>query len=101
MAAARDNAQRCFVAQAGAASPGEHFLPARGLRKVLTLRYSRLPLADVDIPCLAEIIERPHSGYRLASWQGTVPDDLAQTFADSRRAVDDMPTGTTRTSAAS
>ncbi|MFB6962238.1 GNAT family N-acetyltransferase [Streptomyces sp. NPDC056309] len=91
VAAARDNTRRCVVAQAGAGSPGDHFLPARGFRKVLTLRYSRLPLADVDIPSLAEIIERPHSGYRLASWQGAVPDDLAQTFADSRRAMDDMP----------
>ncbi|WP_405827006.1 GNAT family N-acetyltransferase [Streptomyces sp. NBC_00105] len=91
VAAARDNTRRCVVAQAGAGSPGDHFLPARGFRKVLTLRYSRLPLADVDIPSLAEITERPHSGYRLASWQGTVPDDLAQTFADSRRAMDDMP----------
>ncbi|MGW3513603.1 GNAT family N-acetyltransferase [Streptomyces sp. NPDC000994] len=91
VAAARDNNRRCVVAQAGAGSPGDHFLPARGFRKVLTLRYSRLPLADVDIPSLAEIIERPHSGYRLASWQGAVPDDLAQTFADSRRAMDDMP----------
>lgn len=45
----------------------------------------------MDVPSLAEIIERPHSGYRLASWQGTVPDDLAPTFADSRRAMDDMP----------
>ncbi|MFF4794515.1 GNAT family N-acetyltransferase [Streptomyces sp. NPDC001276] len=91
VAAARDNTRRCVVAQAGAGSPGDHFLPARGFRKVLTLRYSRLSLADVDIPSLAEIIERPHSGYRLASWQGAVPDDLAQTFADSRRAMDDMP----------
>ncbi|MFB6961149.1 GNAT family N-acetyltransferase [Streptomyces sp. NPDC056309] len=91
VAAARDNTRRCVVAQAGAGSPGDHFLPARGFRKVLTLRYSRLPLADVDIPSLAEIIERPHSGYRLESWQGAVPDDLAQTFADSRRAMDDMP----------
>ncbi|MFJ6498634.1 GNAT family N-acetyltransferase [Streptomyces virginiae] len=91
VAAARANNRRCVVAQAGAGSPGDHFLPARGFRRVLTLRYSRLPLAEVDIPCLAEIIERPHAGYRLAAWQGTVPDDLAQTFADSRRAMDDMP----------
>ncbi|MFE1898185.1 GNAT family N-acetyltransferase [Streptomyces yangpuensis] len=91
VSAARDNTRRCVVAQAGAGSPGDRFLPARGFRKVLTLTYSRLPLADADLPFLAEIIERPPSGYRLASWQGTVPDDLARTFADSRRAMDDMP----------
>ncbi|GGV94946.1 hypothetical protein GCM10015535_61320 [Streptomyces gelaticus] len=30
-------------------------------------------------------------GYRLTSWEGTVPDELAPTFAASRRAMDDMP----------
>ncbi|MFD0891728.1 GNAT family N-acetyltransferase, partial [Streptosporangium algeriense] len=30
-------------------------------------------------------------GYRLFSWDGTVPDDLADTFTASRRAMDDMP----------
>ncbi|MFF4491769.1 GNAT family N-acetyltransferase [Streptomyces sp. NPDC001544] len=89
--AARDHARRCVIAQAEAASPGDHFLAARGFRKVLTLRYARLALPDVDTSLLAEIIERPHPGYRLASWRGTVPDDLAETFAASRRAMDDMP----------
>ncbi|MFE2531365.1 GNAT family N-acetyltransferase [Streptomyces sp. NPDC059371] len=91
VAAARGNARRCVSAQAQAGSPGDHFLPAHGFRKVLTLRFARLPLADVDVSALAEVIERPHPGYRLASWQGTVPDALAQTFAASRRAMDDMP----------
>ncbi|MFF2326141.1 MULTISPECIES: hypothetical protein [unclassified Streptomyces] len=48
VAAARDNARRCVLAQAETASPGDRFLPARGFRKVLTLRFTRLPLADVD-----------------------------------------------------
>lgn len=91
VAAAQDNARRCVIAQAEAGSPGDHFLAARGFRKVLTLRYSRLPLADVDSTALTKLVERPHPSYRLASWQGTVPDDLAQTFAASRRAMDDMP----------
>ncbi|MFF0853290.1 GNAT family N-acetyltransferase [Streptomyces sp. NPDC003280] len=91
VAAARDDARRCVIAQAQAGSTGDHFLPAHGFRKVLTLRFSRLPLADADTSALARIIERPHPGYRLTSWHGTVPDDLAETFAASRRAMDDMP----------
>lgn len=91
VAAARDNARRCITAQAEAGAPGDQFLGARGFRKVLTLRFSRLPLADVDTTALAEIIEHSHPGYRLAAWQGAVPDDLAHTFAVSRRAMDDMP----------
>ncbi|MFF3209203.1 GNAT family N-acetyltransferase [Streptomyces sp. NPDC002886] len=91
VAAARDNARRCVTAQAEAGSPADHFLPAHGFRKVLTLRFARLALADVDPAALAAIIERPHPGYRLESWRGTVPDGLARTFAASRRAMDDMP----------
>ncbi|WP_030562863.1 GNAT family N-acetyltransferase [Streptomyces aureocirculatus] len=91
VAAARDDARRSVVAQTEAGSPGDHFLAARGFRKVLTLRYSRLSLADVDACALVATIERPHPGYRLVSWRGTVPDHLAQTFAASRRAMDDMP----------
>ncbi|WP_327260773.1 GNAT family N-acetyltransferase [Streptomyces sp. NBC_01232] len=91
VATARDHARRCVVAQAEAGSPGDDFLAARGFRKVLALRFTRLPLAEVDTAVLVEIIERPHPGYRLMSWQGTVPDDLAETFTASRRAMDDMP----------
>ncbi|MFE6942054.1 GNAT family N-acetyltransferase [Streptomyces chartreusis] len=91
VSAARDAGRRCVIAQAGAGSPGDGFLAAGGFRKVLTLRFSRLPLADVDTAALSGIIERPHAGYRLTHWQGTVPDDLAHTFAASRRAMDDMP----------
>ncbi|MFD0312862.1 GNAT family N-acetyltransferase [Streptomyces flavalbus] len=91
LATARDNARRRVVAHAEAGSPGDHFLSARGFRKVLTLRYTRLAMAEVDTALLAGIVERPHPGYRLTSWRGTVPDDLARTFAASRRAMDDMP----------
>ncbi|MEU9193331.1 GNAT family N-acetyltransferase [Streptomyces hundungensis] len=91
VAAARADARRCVIAQAEAGSPGDHFLSAHGFRKVLTLRFSRLPLAHADTTSLARIVERPHPGYRLLSWHGTVPDALAETFADSRRAMDDMP----------
>ncbi|GAA4687789.1 GNAT family N-acetyltransferase [Streptomyces chumphonensis] len=91
VATAEDNARRHVVAQAEAGSPGDHFLTARGFRKVLTFRYARLATADVDTTVLVGITERTHPGYRLTSWQGTVPDDLARTFAASRRAMDDMP----------
>ncbi|HEY3683212.1 MAG TPA: GNAT family N-acetyltransferase [Streptosporangiaceae bacterium] len=95
VAAARDDARRSVTAQADARSPGDRFLAARGFRRVLTLGFTRLPLAGVDTAALAEIVARPHPGYRLASWAGTVPDDLAPTFAAARRAMDDMPVGDT------
>ncbi|GAA3058052.1 GNAT family N-acetyltransferase [Kitasatospora albolonga] len=91
VATARDEGRRRVVARAEAGSPGDHFLAARGFCTVLTFRYTRLALAEVDPAVLAGIVERPHPGYRLTSWRGTVPDDLAETFAASRRAMDDMP----------
>ncbi len=92
--AAREAGRRSVIAQADAGTPGDHFLAASGFRKVLTLTYARLALDELDSRKVDEInaiIERPHPGYRLASWHGTVPEELAKTFADSRRAMDDMP----------
>ncbi|MEU8514022.1 GNAT family N-acetyltransferase [Kitasatospora sp. NPDC048722] len=89
--AARADSRRSVIAQADADSPGEAFLRARGFRRALTLTYARLALADTDDAALAAIVDRPHPGYRLTSWDGTVPDGLAATFARSRRAMDDMP----------
>ncbi|MCL2732410.1 MAG: GNAT family N-acetyltransferase [Actinomycetia bacterium] len=91
VAAARTDGRRCVTAQAEAGSAGDGFLAARGFRTVLTLLYTRLPLARVDVAALRERAGRPRPGYRLESWDGTVPDDLAATFTASRRAMDDMP----------
>ncbi|MCX5397770.1 GNAT family N-acetyltransferase [Streptomyces sp. NBC_00102] len=86
------------VAMAGGAEDeyayGAAFLTARGFRAVLTLTFTRLATADVDPAArtaLAEIAAEPHPGYRLTAWNGTVPDELAETFARSRWAMDDMP----------
>jgi GNAT superfamily N-acetyltransferase len=95
VAAARDDARRSVTAQAEARSPGDPFLASRGFREVLTLGFTRLPLAGVDAAAVAEIVACPHPGYQLASWEGTVPDELAPTFAAARRAMDDMPIGDT------
>ncbi|GAA1961133.1 GNAT family N-acetyltransferase [Kitasatospora viridis] len=95
VAAARQDGRRCVIAQAEEGSSADRFLPSRGFRKVLTLTFTRLPLADADVTALSGIIEQPHPGYRLASWEGTVPDDLAETFVASRHAMDDMPMGST------
>ncbi|WP_354643984.1 GNAT family N-acetyltransferase [Kitasatospora camelliae] len=89
--AARQHRRRSVIAQAVADSPAERFLAARGFRKVLTLTYARLDLATADHAALAAVADRPHPGYRLTSWQGTVPEELIATFTASRRAMDDMP----------
>ncbi|MBO3736862.1 GNAT family N-acetyltransferase [Actinoplanes flavus] len=67
-------------------SAGESFCAAAGMRRVLALTYTRLPLGAEPAPTA-----RPVPGYRLVHWEGTVPDELAETFARSRKAMDDMP----------
>ncbi|WP_327712964.1 GNAT family N-acetyltransferase [Streptomyces sp. NBC_00464] len=89
--AAREHGRRSVVAQTEAGTPGDGFLRAKGLRKVLTLTYARLSLEDLDTAALTAVTREPHPGYRLESWDGAVPGPLAQTFAASRRAMDDMP----------
>jgi len=66
-------------------SPGDAFLAACGLRRVLALTYTRLDLAR-PVP-----VVRPAPGYRLVAWEGQVPAELASSFTASRRAMDDMP----------
>jgi GNAT superfamily N-acetyltransferase len=94
VAAARERGRRSVIAPADAGTPGDHFLAAKGFRKVLTLTYTRLALDGLGSEALREldaIVERPHPGYRLVSWHGAVPAELAETFTHSRRAMDDMP----------
>jgi len=93
--AARRESRRSIIAQAEAGSPGDGFAAARGFRRVLSLIYSRLLLASVDVDALGAIVDQAHPGYRLVSWEGTVPDQLAKTFVVSRHAMDDMPMGST------
>ncbi|GJF29101.1 N-acetyltransferase [Kitasatospora sp. NE20-6] len=94
-AAARAADRSVLLAGADEGGPGEAFLAARGLRRVLVLAAARLPLAEADEAALTVLAERPHPGYRLVSWDGTVPDDLLDRYVAARPAMDDMPVGDT------
>lgn len=91
--AARRDGRSTVVAQAAADSPGAAFLTTAGFRPALTLTYARLSLTEADVSALGALAEKPHPGYRLTEWEGMVPDELADTYVASRRAMDDMPTG--------
>ncbi|MCU7823826.1 GNAT family N-acetyltransferase [Kitasatospora sp. DSM 101779] len=94
-AAARADGREILLAVAEEGDPGEAFLAARGLRRVLVLVEARLPLADTDEAELAARVERPYPGYRLVDWDGAVPDDLLERYLAARPAMDDMPVGAT------
>jgi GNAT superfamily N-acetyltransferase len=91
--AAREDGRRSVVAQADGDGPGVDFLAARGFTTALTLTYARLPLAEADVPALTALVQSAPAGYALTEWEGTVPDELADRYVASRRAMDDMPMG--------
>jgi GNAT superfamily N-acetyltransferase len=93
LTAARGHRRSRIVTHVAAGSPGERFLTARGFRRVLTLVSVRLSLSGTDMRAVSKIVDEPHPGYRLASWDGMVPDELAETFVASRYAMNDMPAG--------
>ncbi|MET8704390.1 GNAT family N-acetyltransferase [Kitasatospora sp. NPDC004723] len=102
LATARAEGRRAVVAPAGDGTAGEAFLTARGFRRALTLRHTRLDLtaAGADAAGGERALAKGAGAeggagaeYRLVAWDGTVPDDLAASYAASRRAMDDMPMG--------
>ncbi|MEV7326436.1 GNAT family N-acetyltransferase [Streptomyces sp. NPDC093970] len=93
LAAAREHARRRVIAHTGDGSLPERLLTARGFHRVLTLTAARLALGEVDLTALSAAVDRPHPGYRLASWDGMVPEGFTDTFVASRRAMDDTPSG--------
>ena len=60
---------------------------------MLALTYARLPLADADLAVITEIVAEQRPGYGLAQWTAACRRSSRETFADSRRAMDDMPMG--------
>jgi ribosomal protein S18 acetylase RimI-like enzyme len=91
VAAARRDERRSLVCRVTAGSPGDGFLAARGFHQALALTFARLALPELDLRPITEIAERPHPGYELTHWDGVVPPGPAHSYADSRRAMDDMP----------
>lgn len=92
-AAARAEGCRTMVTEAEAGSAAESFLAAREFTPALRLTWLRLPL-DAVPETVRKLPEVPHPGYRLAAWDGVVPDALAASFARARQGMADMPLGT-------
>lgn len=90
LAEARKAGVSIILGEAEAESSGAAFLASKGFRSALTLIYTRLALEKADT---ADLVNVPHPGYRLAAWEGVVPDDLAESLAQAHNAMNDMPVG--------
>ncbi|WP_313885825.1 GNAT family N-acetyltransferase [Fodinicola feengrottensis] len=87
---ARTTGAKIVLSDVEADTSGATFLVNKGFRPVLTLVHTRLSLTEVDI---AALVEKPHPGYRLVSWEGVAPDGLAESLAGAHNAMNDMPVG--------
>ncbi|MEV6012176.1 GNAT family N-acetyltransferase [Streptomyces sp. NPDC051976] len=83
---------RSLVTEVVAGTPDEGFLATRDFLPVLRLTWLRLALDEVP-ERIRKLPQVPHPGYRLTSWPGVVPDELAESFALARQGMDDMPVG--------
>ncbi|MGW5647750.1 GNAT family N-acetyltransferase [Saccharopolyspora sp. NPDC003752] len=90
--AAQVEDRRSVLTRVADAGPGAAFCTARGFRRVLTSLHLLLNLSAAD----DSAADTSHPGYELASWTGTVPDGLADTFAAAKTAMHDMPAGKQR-----
>ncbi|MDK9496063.1 GNAT family N-acetyltransferase [Streptomyces katrae] len=93
VAACRTEGRRSLIVEAPADSPGEAFCERWGFRRALSLDHLLLRFEQLDEEAVLLAAAAGHPGYRLVSWTGTVPDELADAFAAAKHAMDDMPMG--------
>ncbi|MDX2558925.1 GNAT family N-acetyltransferase [Streptomyces sp. TX20-6-3] len=93
VAACRAENRRSLITTVAAGGPGEAFSERHGFRRALTLDHLILRLDETDGSDVLRTADAEHPGYRLTSWTGTVPDDLADAFAAAKNAMNDMPMG--------
>jgi GNAT superfamily N-acetyltransferase len=81
-----------FLVEADDGSAGEAFCRTMGLRSVSRERLSLLRLADVDWADVETAGRAAHPGYRLVRWTDRCPDELLESFAAAKTAMNDAPT---------
>jgi GNAT superfamily N-acetyltransferase len=81
------------ISQVFADAPAVPFLESHGFRCVLTMRELLLRMSDVRPDRLEELLRPGPPGYELVRWTGTVPDALADGFAEAKVAMAELPAG--------
>jgi len=83
-----------LFAETSAGGPGDGFATAHGLRVVETDRISLLRLADSDRADVEAAAAATPAGYRLVGTIGRVPDELLESYARAKSAMNDAPHAT-------
>lgn len=84
-----------LLGETDAGGPGDGFARAAGARIVETDRLSLLRLPDVAWAAVEAAAAAPHPGYRLVSTTGRTPDQLLESYARAKTAMNDAPHGET------
>jgi GNAT superfamily N-acetyltransferase len=91
VAAQAAEGRRLLVAETTAGTAGDPFARAIGARLVQTARMSLLRLADVDWADVEQVAADKHQGYRIAAHVGRCPDELLDSYARAKSAMNDAP----------
>ncbi|HEY5837215.1 GNAT family N-acetyltransferase [Streptomyces sp.] len=90
--AATDAGCRSLITEVTAGTAAEGFLATRDFLPALRLTWLRLALDEVP-ERVHRLPSAAHPGYRLTSWEGVVPDGLAESLVRAHQGMADMPTG--------
>ena len=85
--------RRAVLVEAFAGSAGAAFCDAFGFEAAQADRSSILRLALVDRTDVESLAAAPHPGYRLVTWQERCPDELLDSYARAKQAMNEAPTG--------
>lgn len=85
--------RRTLLIETPADGPGAAFCDSLGLEVAQTGRVSLLVLSGVDTAGFAALAAAEHPGYRLRSWTDRCPDELLESYARAKAAMNDAPLG--------
>jgi GNAT superfamily N-acetyltransferase len=91
--AARAEGRSTVVIEAAEGTAGAAFCTAVGMPAVQTERASLLRLSEVDWADVLGVAAAPHPGYRLVAIPERCPDELAESYARAKAAMNDAPVG--------
>lgn len=85
--------RRTLLLEAASDSPASGFCDSLGLEVALSGRTSLLRLPGLDPDEIAALAAAEHPGYRLRGWSDGCPEELLESYARAKSAMNDAPLG--------
>lgn len=85
--------RRLLIGETEEDGAGAGFCVAHGLRPARTDQLSRLRMSELDRADVDALAAANPPGYRLVGWQDGCPDDLLESYARAKYAMNDAPIG--------